>query len=106
MLSRHKLSALEEAFDQNLLASFLLVRESNFNFTRIVIHTFELKLKFQCLLSQQHVQANVLTGLVNLSVDTLFVSSVSALAILQVYAFVLSLAVGFAKFYGIKFKFW
>nr|GLL44535.1 uncharacterized protein At4g17910 isoform X2 [Ipomoea trifida] len=74
MLSRHKLSALEEAFDQNLLASFLL--------------------------------ANVLTGLVNLSVDTLFVSSVSALAILQVYAFVLSLAVGFAKFYGIKFKFW
>ncbi|XP_031098352.1 uncharacterized protein At4g17910 isoform X2 [Ipomoea triloba] len=73
-IPRHKLSALEEAFDQNLLASFLL--------------------------------ANVLTGLVNLSVDTLFVSSVSALAILQVYAFVLSLAVGFAKFYGIKFKFW
>ncbi|XP_019190986.1 PREDICTED: uncharacterized protein At4g17910 isoform X2 [Ipomoea nil] len=71
---RHKLSALEEAFNQNLLASFLL--------------------------------ANVLTGLVNLSVDTLFVSSVSALAILHLYAFVLSLAVGFAKFYGIKFKFW
>ncbi|KAK6134239.1 hypothetical protein DH2020_032044 [Rehmannia glutinosa] len=69
-----KSSALEEAFDRNLLASFLL--------------------------------ANVLTGLVNLSVDTLSVSPISALAILFAYAFVLSFAVGFADFLGIKLKFW
>ncbi|KAL3654441.1 hypothetical protein CASFOL_004122 [Castilleja foliolosa] len=72
--SGHKSSALEEAFNRNLLASFLL--------------------------------ANVLTGLVNLSVDTLSVSSISALAILFAYAFVLSFAVGFADFLGIKLKFW
>ncbi|KAK6132062.1 hypothetical protein DH2020_034198 [Rehmannia glutinosa] len=68
-----KSSALEEAFDRNLLASFLL--------------------------------ANVLTGLVNLSVDTLSVSPISALAILFGYAFILSFAVGFADFLGIKLKF-
>ncbi|KAK3029902.1 hypothetical protein RJ639_038525 [Escallonia herrerae] len=51
-------------------------------------------------------QANVLTGLVNLFVDTLFVSSVSALIILIVYAFVLSAFVSFADFYGMKLKFW
>ncbi|KAL0463534.1 UNVERIFIED_CONTAM: hypothetical protein Slati_0241000 [Sesamum latifolium] len=50
--------------------------------------------------------ANILTGLVNLSVDTLSVSSTSALAILFTYAFVLSFAVGLAGFLGIKFKFW
>ncbi|KAK4484200.1 hypothetical protein RD792_011422 [Penstemon davidsonii] len=50
--------------------------------------------------------ANVLTGLVNLSVDTLSVSSIAALAILFAYALVLSLAVGCASFMGIKFKFW
>ncbi|KAL3631365.1 hypothetical protein CASFOL_024349 [Castilleja foliolosa] len=69
-----KSSALEEAFNRNLLASFLL--------------------------------GNVLTGLVNLSVDTLSVCSISALAILFAYAFVLSFAVGFADFFGIKLKFW
>lgn len=71
---RRKISALEEAFDQNLLATFLL--------------------------------ANMLTGLVNLSIDTLSVSSISALAILLAYGFVLSLTVGIANFYGFKFKFW
>ncbi|KAI8029380.1 Uncharacterized protein LOK49_LG01G01487 [Camellia lanceoleosa] len=70
----HKISVLEEAFNRNQLASFLL--------------------------------ANLLTGLVNLFVDTLFASSVSALAILVVYTFILSLVVGFADFYGIKLKFW
>ncbi|KAL0292047.1 UNVERIFIED_CONTAM: hypothetical protein Scaly_2608700 [Sesamum calycinum] len=69
-----KSSALEDALNQNLLATFLL--------------------------------ANILTGLVNLSVDTLSVSSTSALAILFTYAFVLSFAVGLAGFLGIKFKFW
>ncbi|THG19515.1 hypothetical protein TEA_027421 [Camellia sinensis var. sinensis] len=48
----HKISVLEQAFNRNLLGSFLL--------------------------------ANVLTGLVNLFVDTLFASSVSALAIFYV----------------------
>ncbi|KAI3467046.1 hypothetical protein Pfo_023709 [Paulownia fortunei] len=67
-------SALEAAFNRNLLASFLL--------------------------------ANVLTGLVNLSVDTLSVSPISALAILFAYTFILSFAVGFADFLGIKLKFW
>ncbi|XP_028092663.1 uncharacterized protein At4g17910-like isoform X1 [Camellia sinensis] len=70
----HNISVLEEAFNRNQLASFLL--------------------------------ANLLTGLVNLFVDTLFASSVSALAILVVYTFILSLLVGFADFYGIKLKFW
>lgn len=70
----HKISVLEEAFNQNLLASFLL--------------------------------ANVLTGMVNLFIETLFASSASALAILVVYAFVLFLVAGLANFYGIKSKFW
>lgn len=51
-------------------------------------------------------QANVLTGVVNLFIETLFASSASALAVLVVYAFVLFLVVGLAKFYGIKSKFW
>ncbi|KAJ6798374.1 Uncharacterized protein M6B38_211635 [Iris pallida] len=65
---------LEEAFNQNLLGSFLL--------------------------------ANVLTGVVNLSVDTLSASSFAALAVLVMYALTLSAAVGFAWLLGIKFKFW
>lgn len=73
-VSRRKISALEEAFNQNLLATFLL--------------------------------ANMLTGLVNLSIDTLSVSSISALSILLAYGFVLSLTLGIANFYGFKFKFW
>ncbi|CAA0809045.1 Uncharacterized protein SHERM_11251 [Striga hermonthica] len=72
-VSRCKTSALEEAFNRNLLATFLL--------------------------------ANVLTGLVNLSVDTLSMSSTSALAILLAYAFLLSFVVGFADFLGIRLKF-
>lgn len=50
--------------------------------------------------------ANVLTGLVNLSVDTLSASPISALVILFAYAFVLCFAVGFADFLGIRLKFW
>ncbi|PIN03519.1 putative membrane protein [Handroanthus impetiginosus] len=69
-----KSSALEGAFNRNLLATFLL--------------------------------ANILTGLVNLSIDTLSVSPTAALSILFAYAFVLSFAVGFADFLGIKLKFW
>ncbi|KAM7493926.1 hypothetical protein LguiB_028535 [Lonicera macranthoides] len=69
-----KISKLEEAFDKNLLAVFLL--------------------------------ANVLTGLVNLCIDTIFVSSLSAVSILILYSLVLSAAAGFADFSGIKLKFW
>lgn len=50
--------------------------------------------------------ANVLTGLVNLSVDTLSTSPISALAILFAYALVLCLSVGIADFLGIRLKFW
>ncbi|GKU95766.1 hypothetical protein SLEP1_g9087 [Rubroshorea leprosula] len=50
--------------------------------------------------------ANVLTGLVNLSVDTLFASPLSALSILIVYAFTLTVFLGIINFYGIRFKFW
>ncbi|KAB1215988.1 hypothetical protein CJ030_MR4G023620 [Morella rubra] len=50
--------------------------------------------------------ANLFTGLVNLSVDTLSVSSVAALFILVVYASVLSAVVGIADFHGIRLKFW
>ncbi|KMS97594.1 hypothetical protein BVRB_5g125630 isoform B [Beta vulgaris subsp. vulgaris] len=67
-------TALEGAFNQNLLASFLL--------------------------------ANLLTGLVNLSVDTLFATSNEALAILVLYAFALCFFTGLANFYGFRLKFW
>ncbi|KAK7844051.1 uncharacterized protein CFP56_011639 [Quercus suber] len=50
--------------------------------------------------------ANVLTGLVNLSVDTLSASSVTALFVLVVYASTLSTVVGIADFCGIRLKFW
>ncbi|GLT72569.1 hypothetical protein SLA2020_444930 [Shorea laevis] len=50
--------------------------------------------------------ANLLTGLVNLSVDTLSASSLSALSILVVYASILSTVVGIADFCGIRLKFW
>ncbi|KAG7952516.1 hypothetical protein I3843_12G064100 [Carya illinoinensis] len=69
-----KTSILEQAFNRNLLGSFLL--------------------------------ANVLTGLVNLSVDTLSASSVAALFILVLYASVLTIVVGIADFCCIRLKFW
>ncbi|KAJ6703934.1 PHOSPHATIDYLINOSITOL-GLYCAN BIOSYNTHESIS CLASS W PROTEIN [Salix viminalis] len=50
--------------------------------------------------------ANLLTGLVNLYVDTLFIPSLSALAILLAYAYCLSIITGIAGFYGVKLKFW
>ncbi|TKY58536.1 endoplasmic reticulum membrane [Spatholobus suberectus] len=62
-----KSSILEEAFNRNLLATFLL--------------------------------ANILTGLVNLSVDTLSASSVTALFILFVYAYILSIVIGIADYF-------
>ncbi|CAN8318549.1 unnamed protein product [Cochlearia groenlandica] len=69
-----KLSSLEEAIDQNMLATFLL--------------------------------ANVFTGLVNLSVDTIFASPLSSLVILTAYAFALSAIIGTVNFSGFRLKFW
>ncbi|XP_042003640.1 uncharacterized protein At4g17910-like, partial [Salvia splendens] len=50
--------------------------------------------------------ANVLTGVVNLSIDTLSASSISALAILFAYAFILCFVVGIANYFGMVLKFW
>jgi len=73
-VSNDKNLVLEDAFNQNMLGSFLL--------------------------------ANILTGLVNLSVDTLSASSLSAFMILSVYTFMLCLIVGLAQFCGVRMKFW
>ncbi|XP_065856322.1 uncharacterized protein At4g17910 [Euphorbia lathyris] len=69
-----KISQLEEAFNQNLLGTFLL--------------------------------ANVLTGVINLYVDTIFVKSSLALLILVCYAYVLSIITAILGFYGVRLKFW
>lgn len=69
-----QMSILEEAFNRNLLGSFLL--------------------------------ANMLTGVINLSVDTLSATPIASFSILLGYAFVLSFVTGLAMFSGIKFKFW
>ncbi|XP_076902787.1 uncharacterized protein At4g17910-like [Bidens hawaiensis] len=52
------------------------------------------------------IMANLLTGLVNLSVDTLSVSSLTALSILIAYGFIICAAATFADYNGIKLKFW
>ncbi|XP_043697599.1 uncharacterized protein At4g17910-like [Telopea speciosissima] len=69
-----KTSVLEEAFNRNLLALFLL--------------------------------ANVLTGVINLYVDTISASSLTALIILLSYALVLSVLTGAAECFGLRLKFW
>ncbi|OAY78700.1 Uncharacterized protein ACMD2_02163 [Ananas comosus] len=74
LFSAERNLVLEDAFNQNMLGSFLV--------------------------------ANVLTGLVNLSIDTLSTSSMMAFAILAAYSFTLSVVVGLAWFYGLKVKFW
>ncbi|KAL6878390.1 hypothetical protein ACP4OV_012560 [Aristida adscensionis] len=74
LVSAEKNLVLEDAFNQNMLGSFLL--------------------------------ANILTGLVNLSVDTLSASPVAALLILSVYTFTLCMVAGFAHFCGVRMKFW
>ncbi|XP_039830848.1 uncharacterized protein At4g17910 isoform X5 [Panicum virgatum] len=73
-ISYEKNLILEDAFNQNMLGSFLL--------------------------------ANILTGLVNLSVDTLFASSLTAFMILSVYTFTLCVVTGLAHFFGVRMKFW
>lgn len=50
--------------------------------------------------------ANILTGLVNLSVDTLSASSLTAFMILSVYTFTLCMVTGLAHFFGVRMKFW
>ncbi|KAJ1296933.1 hypothetical protein BS78_01G339300 [Paspalum vaginatum] len=65
---------LEDAFNQNMLGSFLL--------------------------------ANILTGLVNLSVNTLSVSSLTAFTILSAYTLTLCMITGLTHFCGVRMKFW
>ncbi|KAK8489747.1 hypothetical protein V6N11_041907 [Hibiscus sabdariffa] len=50
--------------------------------------------------------ANLLTGLVNLSVDTIFVSSSSAILILVWYSWTLCVVMVLLDFSGVKYKFW
>ncbi|XP_062215474.1 uncharacterized protein At4g17910 isoform X1 [Phragmites australis] len=73
-VSYEKNLVLEDAFNQNMLGSFLL--------------------------------ANILTGLVNLSVDTLSASSLTSFMILSVYTFTLCMIAGLAHFCGVRMKFW
>lgn len=51
-------------------------------------------------------QANLLTGMVNLCVDTLSSSTVAAFSILSGYSVVLVGFVGLARFCRVKLKFW
>ncbi|PON48014.1 GWT [Parasponia andersonii] len=50
--------------------------------------------------------ANVLTGLVNLSMNTLYAPPITALSILIAYAFILSVVIGLLDLCGIRLKFW
>ncbi|TQD97006.1 hypothetical protein C1H46_017405 [Malus baccata] len=68
-----KTSVLEEAYNRNLLGTFLL--------------------------------ANLLTGLVNLMVETLFASAVKALFILIAYTFSTTFIIGLLDYCGIRLKF-
>lgn len=95
-----KSSLLEDAFNRNLLGSFLLVTEICL-FCSFLNSKSHMKNHFNFLM-----QANVLTGLVNLFVDTLFTSSLTALLILSAYSYVLSVLTGFLDYYGIRLKFW
>ncbi|EXB64913.1 Uncharacterized protein L484_001867 [Morus notabilis] len=53
-----------------------------------------------------NLQANVLTGVVNLSMNTLFASPITALSILIAYALTFCVVIGLVDFYGIRLKFW
>ncbi|KAM3371884.1 hypothetical protein ACQJBY_018996 [Aegilops geniculata] len=50
--------------------------------------------------------ANILTGLANLSVDTLSASPLAAFMILVAYTFTLCMLAGLAQFSGVRIKFW
>lgn len=68
--------------------------------------TSVLEQAFNCNLLGLFLLGNVFTGLINMSLDTISVSSFAALLILIGYAFVLCLVAGFAEYSGIKLKFW
>ncbi|KAB2626083.1 hypothetical protein D8674_017743 [Pyrus ussuriensis x Pyrus communis] len=94
-----KTSAIEEAYDRNLLGTFLCqplndcLVQSTFLMLKTISYCF-------------FVPANLLTGLVNLMVDALFASAVKARFILIAYTFSLTFIVGFLDFWGIRLKFW
>lgn len=93
-----KISLLEEAFNRNLLPAFLLV-------SKIFINYIYMLSSLSIVINHNiYLQANLLTGLVNLSMDTLSASTTMATCILMAYTFVLSITAGIADFNGIKLK--
>jgi phosphatidylinositol glycan class W len=97
---------LEDAFNQNMLGSFLLVR-SLLAFFIITRNGNCQVIELHCALSVLFFfQANILTGLVNLSVNTLSASSFTACMILSVYTFTLCMVTGLTHFCGVRMKFW
>ncbi|KAK1421455.1 hypothetical protein QVD17_23799 [Tagetes erecta] len=52
------------------------------------------------------IAANLLTGVVNLSINTLFVSPLTAMLILIAYGLIICAAAAFVDYKGIKLKFW
>ena len=97
----NKLSPLEEAIDQNLLATFLLV--SLFSSIWFLTKSWQ---NLDSLWTRFGLQANVFTGMVNMAVDTIFASPLSSLVILTAYAFALSVIIGTIHFTGFRLKFW
>ncbi|XP_074270176.1 uncharacterized protein At4g17910 isoform X3 [Silene latifolia] len=88
------------AVNFEVLAIFMLSEYSGGSNFTVLEAAFDKNLLASFLL------ANVLTGLVNLSLDTLFVSSIQALVILTLYMLVLCFIMGAADFRGIRLKFW
>ncbi|KAH9606104.1 hypothetical protein KSS87_017744 [Heliosperma pusillum] len=88
------------AVNFEVLAIFMLSEYSGGSNFTVLEAAFDKNLLASFLL------ANVLTGLVNLSLDTLFVSSIQALVILMLYMLVLCFVMGAAHFRCIRLKFW
>lgn len=101
-----KTTVLEEAYNRNLLVTFLVVNKKFFSSLLAFGSFMSLAQNITLLLFFYFFQANLLTGLVNLLVDTLFASSVKALSVMIAYAFMLSFIPGLLDFCGIRLKFW
>jgi hypothetical protein len=110
---------LEEIFTSNMLATFLFVSgEACVYCKKIWKDSFvnahlNIKMLKSIKIISNHfytsccfeLKANVLTGLVNLSVDTLFASTSVAYGILVAYLLVLVIGMGLLRTMGIKIKF-
>lgn len=110
---------LEEIFTSNMLATFLFVSgdacvyyKKNME-KQLCKCTFKYKdVKSKKIISNHfftsccfELKANVLTGLVNLIVDTLFASTSVAYGILVAYLLALIIGMGLLRTMGIKIKF-